>query len=86
MNLRWSESFYFVVEQVAALFAHGNELPYRIVFLFKAYCCHKFLPLLDRNLKNSAYRRPSLFAETRADWRAGANHGEIPQKIAGFFD
>jgi hypothetical protein len=78
MDLRRKRIVYFVVEQVAALFAHGNELAYRIVFLFKAYCCHKFLPLLDRNPKNSrACRGPSLFAETRADWRAGANHGEI---------
>ena len=45
MDLRRKRVVYFVVEQVAALFAHGDELAYRIIFLFKAYCCHKFLPL-----------------------------------------
>src|SRR5216683_2720434 len=76
---------YFVVEQVAALFAHRNELTYRIIFLFKAYCCHKFLPLLDRHPRYyRAYRGPSLLAEIRAGWRTGANHGEFSQKIFDF--
>jgi hypothetical protein len=35
---------YFVVQQIAALLAHRDELAYRIVFLFKAYCRHKSLP------------------------------------------
>jgi hypothetical protein len=38
---------YFVIEQVSALFANGNELAYCIVFFFKT-CCHKFLPKSDR--------------------------------------
>ncbi len=76
MDLRRKRIVYFVVEQVAALLAHRNELAYRIIFFFKAYCCHKFLPLLDRN-PAGAHRGPSLFADTRTDWRAGANHREI---------
>jgi hypothetical protein len=40
---------YFVVEQVAALFADSNELAHRIIFLFKTYRCHKSLPQSDGN-------------------------------------
>src|SRR5712692_1943242 len=70
MELCRKRIVYFVVEQVAALFAHRNELAYRIIFLFKAYCCHKFLPLLDRNPRYyRVYRGPSLLAEIRAGWR-----------------
>src|SRR5258707_2635743 len=80
MDFRRKRIVYFVVKQVAALLTYGNELAYCIVFLFKAYCCHKFLPLLNRSPKYLVANRgflPSFFAETRAGWRAGANHGEI---------
>ena len=48
MHLRRKRIVYFVVEQVSALFANGNELLYRIIFFFKTYCCHKFLPQSKR--------------------------------------
>src|SRR2546429_7193566 len=48
-----SSDLYFVVEQVTALLADGNELAYCIIFLFKAYCCHKFLPITYRNPRDS---------------------------------
>jgi hypothetical protein len=35
---------HFVVQQVAPLFAYGNELAYRIIFFFKTHYGHKFLP------------------------------------------
>jgi hypothetical protein len=34
MDFCWQDVVYFVIEQVPALLAHGNELPYLIVFLF----------------------------------------------------
>src|SRR4029077_9815788 len=34
MNFGGQNVIYFVIQQVAALLAHGNELPYLIVFLF----------------------------------------------------
>ena len=43
---------YFVVEQVTALFAYGNELAYRVIFLLKTHCCHAFLPQSDRYPKH----------------------------------
>jgi hypothetical protein len=49
MYFRRERIVYFVVEQVSALFAYGNELAYCIVFFFKT-CCHKFLPKSDRYL------------------------------------
>src|SRR2546426_11687241 len=81
MDLRRKRIVYLIVEQVAALLAHGNELAYRVIFFFKAYCRHKFLPLLNRNPKSSrAFKGTSSLAETRAGWRAGANHGEVSPK------
>ena len=51
MHFRGERIVHFVVQQVAAFFADGNELAYRVVFFFKAYCCHKFLPQSDRERK-----------------------------------
>src|SRR4029077_5122911 len=34
VDFRWQNVIYFVIEQIPALLAHGNELPYLIVFLF----------------------------------------------------
>src|SRR5437773_7309819 len=74
MNLCRKRIVYFVVEQVAALFANGNELAYRIIFFFKAYCCHKFLPIAYRNPRHSpGMPGPCSLAETRAGSRTGAN-------------
>ena len=47
MHFRRKGIVYFVIQQVAALFADGDELAYRIIFFFKADYCHKFLPQSD---------------------------------------
>jgi len=39
MHLCRKRVVYFIVEQITALFAYGNELAYCIIFLFKTYCC-----------------------------------------------
>src|SRR2546425_10976001 len=87
MDLRRKRIVYLIVEQVAALLAHGNELAYRVIFFFKAYCRHKFLPLLNRNPKSSrAFTGTSSLAETRAGWLAGANHRDVsPKRSLAFF-
>ena len=47
MHFGWKGIVYFVIEQVAALFADSNELAYRIVFFFETDYSHKFLPQSD---------------------------------------
>jgi len=85
MNLRRKRIVYFVVEQVAALFAHGNELAYRIVFLFKAYCCHKFLPLLDRNPQELRHAGNHLFRrDARRLARRRKLRGNFPRRSLAF--
>jgi hypothetical protein len=89
MDLCRKRIVYFIVEQVAALLAYRNELAYRIVFLFKAYCCHKFLPLFDRSSKNSrAYWGPCSIAENTnrlARWRKP--RGKFPRRsLAWLFE
>jgi hypothetical protein len=49
MHLRWKRIVHFIIEQVATFFANGNQLAYRIIFFFKAYYCHRFLPQFDDN-------------------------------------
>src|SRR5439155_2253441 len=44
---------YFVVEQITAHLAVADELAYRIIFFFKAYCCDKFLPISYCNRSHS---------------------------------
>src|SRR6266403_1776068 len=84
MHLCRKRIVYFVVEQITALFAYGNELAYCIVFLFKAYCCHKFLPQSDRYPKNSLHRG-QVHSQRHAQAGAQAQTtGEFPQKIARF--
>src|SRR5438270_432470 len=72
MDLCRKRIVYFVVEQVAPLFAHGNELPYCIIFFFKAYCCHKFLPITCRNSRHSPDRPESAFSHGVAAFGIGA--------------
>ncbi len=74
-----------VVEQVAALFAHGNELAYRIVFFFKAYCCHKFLPLLDRNPRTPGHSGTIIIRRhTRRLARRRKPRGNLPRRSLAF--
>jgi hypothetical protein len=80
MHFRRKRIVHFVVQQVAALLADGNELAYSIVFFFKPYCCHKSSK--RRNPSPSEARRaPRSFTGTPAGWRNGANHGETPHTI-----
>src|SRR5207245_8901936 len=78
-------SFRHVVKQSATLLADGNELAYRIGFLFKTYCSHKFLPHADRNPEQDPERKESCsFADTRTGWRDGANHWALPTRCSFF--
>jgi hypothetical protein len=62
MDLGRKRIVYFVVEEVAALFADGNELAYRIVFFFETDYSHKFLPLSDRDgARNFLGRAQTLY-------------------------
>src|SRR5690242_790922 len=40
MHLRRKRIVHFVVQQISTLLADGNELLYRLVFLFQTYCRH----------------------------------------------
>jgi len=53
MHFRRKGIVYFVIQQIAALFADGNELLNCLVFFFKAYYCHRFLPQSDDNPAHS---------------------------------
>src|SRR5713226_7187058 len=79
VHFRWKRIVYFVVQKVPTLFADGNELAYRIVFFFKTYCRHKFLPKSDCNSKpgrrvteTAVFRRD---ADTCRRWRSRARRG-----------
>src|ERR1700676_1955695 len=52
---------HFVVKQIPALFAYGNELLYRIIFFFQTHSCHKFLPTSTRNLNSGRSWPPKVF-------------------------
>src|SRR6202521_1809643 len=86
MHLSRKRIVYFVVQQITALFAYGNELTYCIIFFFKTYCCHKFLPQSDRYPgRRRTSLKPCSLAKIQAGWRAGANHGEFPQENRSLF-
>jgi len=85
MDLCRKRIVYFVVEQVAPLFAHGNELPYCIIFFFKAYCCHKFLPITCRNSRHSPDRPESAFRiDTHRLARRRKPRGSFPRRFLAF--
>src|SRR5438552_226142 len=73
----------FPTRRSSDLFADSNELAYRIIFFFKAYCRHKILPQSDRE-PYTAHRSLRPVAQAQTGWRNGANHGEIPTRSLAF--
>src|SRR5580704_14253364 len=62
MHFRRKRIVHFVVKQVSSLFAYCNELLYSIIFFFKPYCCHEFLPPTTRNLNCGRLSPPKSFS------------------------
>src|ERR1700730_15456017 len=52
MHLGWERIVYFVVQQVAALFAYRNELAYCIVFFFKTCYRHELPPEATKSFRS----------------------------------
>jgi hypothetical protein len=65
MHFRRKRIVHFVVKQIPALFAHGNELLYRIIFFFKTHCCHEFLQATTPKLKCCRSAPPKSFFRER---------------------
>src|SRR5277367_6134244 len=91
MHFRRKGIVYFVIQQVAALFADGDELAYCIIFFFKTDYCHKILPQSDdKPIRFGADARDSqttlrfLPRHEQADAQA-QTEGGFPHKIACFF-
>src|ERR1700682_1147508 len=88
MHFGWKRIVYFVIQQVAALFADRNALAYRIIFLFKTYYRHKSLPNFTVSPPRSALFGANLLDSLRhKQTRSLARTvGYFPQKIALFID
>src|ERR1700675_147159 len=87
MHFRRKRIVHFVVKQIPALFAHGSELLYRIIFFFKTHCCHEFLQATTPKLKCCRSAPPKSFSAkgtgSMTRWRSQflcghqKNYGEI---------
>ena len=94
VHLRRERIVYFVVEQVPALFAHRDELFYRIIFFFETYCRHTCLPQSQRNPKPARTAAGTLLlsqrhrhAQALVQWSPAwpgpprTTRGKFPKKI-----